>query len=346
MLLTSRNLFPPLHRLLIILIGINTAAVASAQSGETLLATVNDRKITQQEIDRTVFAQLWPLEQQIYALRKAALENHIVRILLEDEARRRGISIEELKRRWTAGSVEVAPGQIEQAFLENEAAFAQMSPDEAKERIRLDLESQARMRSYRASVLKLKENARIDVQLKPPSLPYSTLDIDSPTIGDRSAPVTIIAFSDFQCPFCKESYPVIKQVIERYGADVRFVFKHLPLSIHKQALPAALAAYCAGQQGSFWQYHDALFSAETVSAATMERIASQINLDAVRFNSCLKSDDPRNAVLKDSQEARKLGIDGTPAFIVNGKPVRGVLDFESFKNMIEQELKAARTPRN
>lgn len=345
-LITSRICLSSLSRLLFAVIVINGTIIANAQSGETLLATVKNRAITREEIDRSVLAQLLPLEQQIYALRKAALENHIVRILLEEEAKRRGIAVDELKRMLTEPTVEIPVSQIEQAFLENEDAFAQMSPDEAKERIRLDLESQARMRAYRAAVSKLKEDARIEIRLKAPSLPYESLDVNAPTIGERSAPVTIVAFSDFQCPFCKESIPVIRQVIERFGTNVRFVFKHLPLSIHKQAFPAAQAAYCAGQQGSFWQYHDALFAAETVSPATIERIALQFKLDIVRFRSCLQSEDSRNAILKDSLDARKLGIDGTPAFIVNGKPFRGVLDLESFTNIIEQELKSAQTHKN
>jgi len=324
----------------------NVTLFVQAQSSETVVATVNNRKITQQEVDNTVLSQLLPLEQQIYALRKAALENYILRILLEDEAKRRGITVEELKKQLTAGKIEISTSQIEQAYLENASAFAQMSPDEAKERIRLDMETQARMRNYRAAVSKLRENARVEIQLKKPVLSSAALNDNAPSIGDKNAKVTIIEFSDFQCPFCKEVHPVIKQVLQNYGNDVKFVFKHLPLSIHRQAFSAAQAAFCAGEQEKFWQYHDALFSSEDLSAGTLDNIAARLNLDTLKFKSCIKSDNSRNAVLRDLQEAKKLGIDGTPAFIINGKLFRGVLSFEDFKNIIGDELKSAQTQKN
>lgn len=120
----------------------------------------------------------------------------------------------------------------------------------------------------------------------------------------------------------------------------------MPLSIHRQAFSAAQAAFCAGEQGKFWQYHDALFAAEDLSSEALDKFAAELNLDTLKFRSCLKSNNSYNAVLKDSQEAKKLGIDGTPAFIINGKLFRGVLSFEDFKTIIESELKSAQTQKN
>lgn len=325
----------------------NTTLFVQAQSSDTVVATVNNRKITQQEIDNTVLAQLLPLQQQIYALRKATLDNYTLRILLEDEAKKRGVSVDELKKLLTAGKVEISASQIEQAYLENASAFAQMSPDEAKERIRLDMETQARMRNYRASVLKLKENAQIETRLQEPTLPLANLNNDeAPSIGNKNAKVTIIEFSDFQCSFCKEVHLTIKQMLQSYGNDVKFFFKHLPLNIHRQAFSAAQAAFCAGEQGKFWQYHDALFASEDLSPEALDKFAIGLNLDTLKFKSCLKSENSRNAVLKDTQEAKKLGIDGTPAFIINGKLFRGVLNLEDFKTIIENELNSAQTQKN
>lgn len=332
---------------LMFLILSNTTLFVQAQSSDAVVATVNNKKITQQEIDNTVLAQLLPLQQQIYALRKAALDNYILRLLLEGEAKKRGISVDELKKQLTTGKVEISASQIEQAYLENASAFAQMSPDEAKERIRLDMEAQARMRNYRAAVLKLKENAQIETHLQEPTLPSANLNNEeAPSIGNKNAKVTIIEFSDFQCPFCKEAHPIIKQMLQSYGNDVRFVFKHLPLSIHRQAFSAAQAAFCAGEQGKFWQYHDALFASEDLSPEALDKFATGLNLDILKFKSCLKSENSRNAVLKDTQEAKKLGIDGTPAFIINGKLFHGILSFENFKTIIESELKSAQTQKN
>jgi len=250
-----------------------------AQLNSTIIANVNNRKITQQEVDNTITAQLLPLQQQIHALRKAALENYILRVLLENEARNRGISVDELKKQLTAGKIDIPASQIEQAFLENASAFAQMSPDEAKERIRLDMETQARMRNYRTAILKLKENTQIETQLKEPVLTSISFNDKAPSIGNKNAKITIIEFSDFQCPYCKKIQPTIKQMLQSFGNDVRFAFKHLPLNIHRQAFLAAQAAFCAGEQEKFWQYHDALFASTDLSPEALDKVASGLDLD-------------------------------------------------------------------
>lgn len=331
---------PPIFLVLVFFILSIMILQAQAQSSDAAAATVNGRKITQQEIDSAILAQLWPLQQQIYALRKAALENYILRVLLEAEAEKRGVSVNELKKQLTMSNIEIPAGRVEQAYLENASAFAQMSPDEAKERLRLDLETQARMLNYRAAVMRMKANARVETHLQEPLSPFASLNENASSIGNKEVKATVIGFVDYQCAFCKESHSAVKQLMQSYGNDVRFVFKHLPLRIHSQSFPAAQAAFCAGEQGKFWQYHEALFASEDFSSETLDKLAVGLNLDILKFKSCLKSDNSRNAVLRDTQEARKLGIDGTPAFIINGKLFRGALSFEDFKTIIESELKS------
>ena len=221
-----------------------------------------------------------------------------------------------------------------------------MSPDEAKERIRLDLESQARMRSYREALAKLKENSGVRILLEEPRLPSSAaaaaVDAAPATGATREAAITITEFSDFQCPYCKQVQSTLKQILRDYRNEVKLIFKHLPLDIHPQAFASAQAAFCAGEQNSFWQYHDALFSAENPTPETFKQLAQQFKLNLPAFTVCLASEVSRNAVLKDVQEARRLGINGTPAFIINGKLVRGAISYEEFKSIIERELKSAR----
>jgi protein-disulfide isomerase len=160
------------------------------------------------------------------------------------------------------------------------------------------------------------------------------------TRGPEGAPVTIVEFSDFQCPYCRGVQPALKQVIRDYGDHVRLVFKHLPLTdIHPRAMPAALAAFCAGEQEAFWQYHDALFASDDLSPEWLGKTAARLGLNPPRFESCLGSEKARSAVLGDAQEARRLGINGTPAFVINGKPVSGALSFDDFKGLIDRELK-------
>ena len=320
-----------------------TTAPVHAQTRNGIVAIVNGRKITQQEIDDSLISQILPLEQQIYTLRRAALENLILRTIIEDEAKKRGVSVEELRKQLTAGKVDVPPSQVEEVYSDNASVFAAMSPDEAKERIRLDLESQARMRIYRAALSGLKEASKIEVRLEEPKLPPINASGTAPAIGPKEAAITIAEFSDFQCPYCKGSQSTIKQVLQNYRNEVRLVFKHLPLEIHPQAFSSARAAFCAGEQAFFWQYHDALFASDNLSPETFNKIAAELGLDLPKLKACFDSENSRSAILKDLREANRLGINSTPTFIINGKLFRGALSFEEFKATIQRELESAQS---
>jgi predicted DsbA family dithiol-disulfide isomerase len=327
-------------------LGLSIGAITipvGAQTEERVVAVVNGRRVTQREVDASLISQLLPLQQQIHALRKAALQNLIITVILEDEAKKKGIPVEELRRQLTAGKIEVTPTQVEQLYLENASVLAAMSPDEARERLRLDLESQARMRNYREALSKLKEKAAVEILLEEPKLLPIGDGNAGHAVGAKEAAVVITEFSDFQCPYCKQSQGALKQVLQAYGNEVRLVFRHLPLDIHRNAFASAQAAVCAAQQDSFWQYHDALFTSEDLSPAVLDRIATTLRLNERKFKACIESEASRAAVLKDIQEAQRLGIKGTPAFIINGSVYRGALSFEEFKAAIERELKSTRT---
>lgn len=318
------------------------ANTAYAQTEDRVVAKVNGANITQKEVDDSVISQLFPLEQQIYAIRKVALENLVARAILEGEARKRGITVEELRKQLTAGKVEGSSSEVDQVYLENASVFATMSPDEAKERLRLDLESQARMKLYRKALMELRKGANVELLLEEPRLP-SISDGTAPSTGSKEAAVTIIEFSDFQCPYCRESQSTLKQILKNYGNEVRLVFKHLPLDIHAEAFASAQAAFCAGEQGSFWKYHDALFASEVLSAEAFNKMALDLGLNITKFKACLSSEASRTAILKDVREARQFGINSTPTFVVNGKLVRGAIGFEEFKAIIERELKSVQS---
>jgi protein-disulfide isomerase len=307
-----------------------------AQSADRVVAMVNGKAIRQADVDNLQIAQVMPLEEQLYAIRKAALENLVVSLLLEEEASRRGVSLEELRKILTAGNIEVGVAEVENAYLDNASAFGAMSPDEAKERLRLDLETQARMARYRKAVAELREKAAVEIVLPEPRWPLVGNDDHSPALGAKESPITIIEFADFQCPYCRESQHILKQVLKAYENQVRLVFKHLPLEIHPDATVTARAAFCAGEQGRFWQYHDGLFAMDSFSPAALRKAAGELKLDLEKFDACLSSDASHNAVAHDKKEAARWSIDSTPTFIVNGKILKGAIDFATFKAVIEK----------
>lgn len=329
---------PGIILFLILLLRLTT----SAQTPDKVVATVNGAPITLQQVDETIGSTIVPLQQQLYTVRKVALDNLVTTRLLESEARGQGVSLEELRQRLTRGEINVTKAQVEEAFAQNASYFASMSPDEARERLRLDLENQARMKNYRAGLDALRKKWTVTIDFAPPALLPDADDVLSPSKGAKKAAVTIVEFSDFECPYCSRVQDTLKQIGERYSADVRFVFKHLPLEGHRNSLPAARAAYCAGEQDRFWQFHDALFSSRNLSPDLFNKLAADLGLGREKFTACLNDERSRTAVVKDIETAKRYRIDSTPSFLINGKLVKGALTFSDFQSLIERELPLAR----
>lgn len=168
----------------------------------------------------------------------------------------------------------------------------------------------------------------------------------NPTLGNPDAPVTIIAFIDFECPFCQKSYPIFKQVSETYAPVVRIIFKHFPISaIHPQANAAANAAACASEQKKFWQYYDILFEKKTLDDAALAGLAKNIGLSSERFHTCLSAKKYQINIDEDLSDVAALSILGTPTYLVNGKRVEGVIDARAWDAILLKELQNATLPR-
>ena len=178
-----------------------------------------------------------------------------------------------------------------------------------------------------------------------PSKPVDVSIGDSPMKGDKNAPVTIVEFSEYECPFCKRYVDdAFVQIKEKYidTGKVRYVFKDFPLSFHQHAENAAIAAKCAREQcgdDMYWDYHDILFeNSPNLSADHLKQYAVELNLNTSDFNACLDSKKYADEVNKDFKEGQSYGVQGTPAFFINGKLLSGAQPFSSFENIIEQEL--------
>lgn len=308
--------------------------------GPDALAIIDGKRVvTQREVDESIESQLFALEERLYTLRKNALENLITRILLEEEAARNGVTVEEMNRRLMPEKVEILKSQIDLIYGETAGSLGDMSEDEARQRIKIDLESRERIESYKRAIEELRSRARVEIRLAAPVAPALRVTNEGPSIGPSNAAVTIIIFSDFECPYCKQASAVMRQVVESYPRQVRIVFKQMPLAIHPNAFKAAQASVCAARQGKFWEYHDRLFKATDMSGGSLLNYAAETGLSTTEFAACLDSGESRAAVLKDMQEARRANIQGTPTFIINGKLLNGITSFENFKTAIDNELK-------
>ena len=217
-------------------LGYGQTQTASGDDTE-VVATINgQRKIMLKEVDALAGPELQGLLDRINTLRWRALNNLITRALLEDEARARGLTIEELNKQLVPERVEVEQKAVDDLYLANANRYASLSEDEVKQRIKLDLENRAKFEEFQKALARIRSKAKVEIYLREPVGPTVKVSDTGPSKGASSAPVTIIEFADFQCPFCKEASNTLKQLLASYGSNVRLIFKHMPLSKHPNFL--------------------------------------------------------------------------------------------------------------
>lgn len=303
------------------------------------LAEVAGTPITEADLD--IQGELIQLDQQAYQIRQRALEAMIAERLISAEAEKRGVSREELIAQEITSKIEDPTDLEVEAFYEQQRARIQAPLEQVRPQVVQVLRQIREQQARSEFVDELRGEYEVAVHLDPPRLPVN-LD-GAPMRGPEDAPVTIVEFSDFQCPFCRRVQPTLDQVQQKYGDQVRWSFKDLPLlSIHPEAQKAAEAARCAGDQGKFWEYRAAMFDANAISSELHGRTAEDLSLDQNAFQSCLDSDKYKGAVEADLAEAQGLGLSGTPAFLINGVLLSGAQPFDEFEKVIDAELERRR----
>jgi protein-disulfide isomerase len=169
-----------------------------------------------------------------------------------------------------------------------------------------------------------------------------SLESHTPLMGSGKAIITIIEYSDFQCPYCSQGASIMKEVLKRYPEKVRIAFKHNPLNFHQQALPAAKAAMAAGKQGKFWEYHDLLFqNSSNLNEENLKKFAQDLQLDMARFEADRQSEAISNQIQVDMVKAKTFGLTSTPTFLVNGVVVRGAKPADYFARVIDRLITEA-----
>ncbi len=321
-----------------------SAQPPKAQSASDVVATVGSTSITLAEVDEralqqpaTNFGSL-KLGQALYEARRQSLEDIVANRLMDQEAKARGIERSALVEKEIGDKV--APvGDVDVAnwYQANQGRVQGAPLDQVRAPIRAYL-IQERMEDARqryVDTLKLKTPVRM--MLEPPRQQVSAAS--GPSRGASGAPILMIEFSDFQCPFCLRAHATVDQVLKIYGDRIRFVYRHYPLPNHPNARPAAEAAACAADQDKFWPYHDRLFEQPSkLSDIDLKQHAVDLGLDASKFNSCVDSRKFKALVDADTKDGEEAGVNGTPAFFINGRMLSGAQPFESFKRIIDEEL--------
>ncbi|MDH3210852.1 MAG: thioredoxin domain-containing protein [Myxococcales bacterium] len=315
---------------------IEDAAPADATD---VVAVVDERSITIDELDDWIRDDLYRREvdgrspSQLHRLRREALQRMIDEELVEAEARRRNIDASELLALEIEALGAVTDEQIEGFYAERADRFGGTPLAELAPRIREYLEQ----RRAGEAVTLLRERADVTVRLEPPRVAVAS---DGPSMGPAAAAVTIVEFSDFQCPYCQRALSVLRELRERYPNDVRIVYRHFPLdAIHPYARTSAEASLCAHDQGKFWPYHDKLFgNPGALTGDDLRRYAAELELEIDRFEQCLAERPHRETVETDAAAGSLAGVTGTPAFFVNGIFVEGAQPASTFAELIDAEL--------
>lgn len=315
------------------------AQVPSAGDGEAL-AKLNGEVITDEEVRKVAGPKIAQAEMELFDVRKAALDQIIDDRLLEAAAKKEGTAKADFLKKSVFDKIKIEDKEVEKFYNENKAQMQGKSLEGVKGNIRGFLFRDKHQKVYGDLLAGLRKKADLEVLIHAPKVEIE--EGDNPAIGPKDAPVKIVEFTDYQCPFCGKARPTVNQILKEYKGKVRYVIRDFPLGFHKDAPKAHEAARCAGEQNKYWDFNKRLFENQReIKEEDLKKYAGEVKLKMDKFNECLSSG-KYTAIVRENQEyGEKVGVSGTPAFFVNGRMISGARPFSAFKEIIDDELRAA-----
>ena len=311
------------------------AQKAEAPTSKAPIATVDGQDIYDDDLASLIQGQLLPLRNQEYEIKRKALDSLIEQKVLEAAAKKKGLTTDKLLAEEVDAKIpDPSDAEVEGYYLglNVKGPLADVKP-----RLRESLK-QAKIQQARQDYLKsLRADSKVVVLLSAPRVEVAH---DPARVrGNAKAPVMIVEFSDYQCPYCHQVEPTVKAVLAKYGDRVSLAYRDFPLTaIHSQAEISAEASRCALEQGKFWEYHDQLFTASKLEKDALLEYARNLKLDEKQFEACLTSEKYKADINKDEQDGRKAGVNGTPGFFINGVFLSGSQGQDAFARVIDDEL--------
>ena len=305
-----------------------------------VFATIGDHQITRKDVDDAIMRGVSPA--QLYDMRKQSLDKLVDDYLVEQAAQKAGVSREQFLA-GHSGQGKVTDADARKFYDEHKAQIEAQTKgqtfDAVKSRILAMLERTRVKKAQDDLMAKLRGENKVSVTLAPPR--FKVASDHHPWSGGKDAAVTVVEFSDFQCPYCRAAEAGIKEVRAKYGDRVKIVHEDFPLGFHAHAMDAARAARCADAQNKFWQYHDALFEDQAkLAVADLKARAAKLGLDNKKFAACFDKQEPDAAIKADQAQGQALGVSGTPTFFVNGREMTGAQSGDKFAAVIDEELAA------
>jgi protein-disulfide isomerase len=309
------------------------------------IARIGDEVVYDEDLLPSIRAQLLQLKSQEYELKIRALENLVNQRLLEAEAKAKSLPVEAFLMQTVDQTVAVPTEKEIEAYYLAQKDRLNRPLQEVKPQLQEAL-TQARRQQARQEYMEgLRRKSTVAILLARPRIEV-TAD-PSRLRGNPKAPVTIVEFSDFQCPYCRAAQPTIKELLDKYKDKVRLGYRDYPLrQIHPQAQQAAEASRCAAEQGKFWEFHDLLYADQSkLDQPGLTDNARIAGLDVGRFSACFASGKFKAAVEEDLQTGATAGVSGTPAFYINGVILTGAQAASAFERIIDTEISAVQSKR-
>jgi protein-disulfide isomerase len=314
------------------------AGAEQAKSGDAVVAKIGDHPITEKQLDTKIRPQLIAADSQIYQLKRRALESIADDYLIEQAAKKANLSPADYIKREIDGKVPQPTDQEIQAFYAQHQGQIRQPLDKIKPQIAGFMHEQKARQVRQDLIAKLAQGEKLTIMIQPPRAEVATQGF--PSLGPQDAPITIVEFSDFQCPYCRKAEDSLKAVRQKYGDKVRLVYRDFPLDkLHPNAQKAAEAGNCAADQGKFWQYHDALFADPSkLGPNDLKATAAKVGINGSEFSQCLDGSKYAGKVSSDAAAGNDLGVQGTPTFFINGRSLNGAASPQAFDGIIDEEL--------
>ena len=327
------------------LFGCSSAPAAQQAASGDAAARVGDRVITNKELDDR-WKALDPAghaeaAQKLYDGKRSALDAMVAEALIAEAAKKKSLSPEAFEQAELKARIKpVGEADVVTFYQSNINQMQGRSLEVMAPAIRRYLQDQQTDAARSALIAELRKSGPAVRVLFDAPRHEVAVTADDPSLGSSSAPVTLVEFSDFQCPFCQRVAPTLKQVKDTYGDKVRVVWKDFPLTqIHPQAFKAGEAAHCAADQGKFWEYHDRLFAnQQALQPNDLKKYAADMGLDASAFATCLDSSKYGERVRDGVAEGSRLGVNSTPTIYINGRVLSGAQPYEVIASVIDEEL--------
>jgi protein-disulfide isomerase len=326
----------------VLVVGAAPFLLAAAETGSPLrgvedavVADVGGVRLTLGALEQQRANALFLAENNFYEAEKKIVADLVDDYLLSQQAKKEGVTVQQLLKTHVDGTVDknISEDALKVYY---EGLDTKESYEAVRDKIIEHVRGKRLARAKDAYMQSLRDKNKITI-LVSSARAQVTLN-DTPVRGPAGAPVRIVEYADYECPYCQQVQPVLDRLEADYKGRIAFAYKDLPLPMHTHAQKAAEAAQCAGAQNKYWEYHDLLMKNKQLEIPELKSAARQLNLDAKQFDACVDSGIRAEAVRANIDEAQRLGLQGTPAFFINGRYVSGVMTYDQLKQLVDEEL--------